>query len=42
MEEFLCEKLGTRVKIKNNKLNISFSNSDDLNRILEILNIEYK
>lgn len=42
IEEFLCEKLGTKVKIKNNKLNISFSNQDDLNRILEILNIEYR
>ena len=42
LEEFLCEKLGTKVNIKNNKINIAFSNADDLNRVLEILNIEYK
>lgn len=42
IEEFLCDKLGTKVKIKNNKVNISFSNQEDLNRILEILNIEYE
>ena len=38
-ENILCEKLGTKVKINNNKINISFSNINDLNRILEILNI---
>lgn len=42
MEEFLCDKLGTKVKIKNNKLSINFTNAEDLNRILEILNVEYK
>ncbi|MGN0973977.1 MAG: ParB/RepB/Spo0J family partition protein [Bacilli bacterium] len=42
IEEFLCDKLGTKVKIKNNKVNISFSNQEDLNRILEILNINYE
>ena len=42
IEEIICEKLGTKVQIKGNKINISFSNSEDLNRILEILNIEYK
>ena len=39
IENILCEKLGTKVKINNNKINISFSNINDLNRILEILNI---
>jgi len=42
LEEFLCEKLGTKVKIKQNKMEISFSNGDDLNRILEEINIDYK
>lgn len=39
VENIMCEKLGTKVKIRNNKINISFSNVNDLNRILEILNI---
>ncbi len=39
IENILCEKLGTKVKINNNKISISFSNVNDLNRILEILNI---
>ena len=38
-ENIMCEKLGTKVKISSNKINISFSNVNDLNRILEILNI---
>ena len=42
LEEFLCETLGTKVKIRNNKIDISFASNEDLNRILEILNIEYK
>ena len=37
IEEQLCEKLGTKVKIKGNKIEINFSNTNDLNRILEIL-----
>ena len=40
LEEHLKEKLGTKIKIKNNKLEISFSNSNDLNRILEIIGLE--
>ena len=40
LEETLKEKLGTKIKIKNNKLEISFSNKNDLNRILEIIGIE--
>ena len=40
IEEMLNEKLGTKVKIKSNKIEISFANINDLNRILEILNIQ--
>ena len=40
LEEELSEKLGTKVNVKKNKIEISFVNNNDLNRILEILNIE--
>lgn len=40
LQEELCEKLGTKVKIKNNKMEISFVNGNDLNRLLEIMNLE--
>ena len=40
VEELLCDKLDTKVKIKDKKLEISFENNADLNRILEILNIK--
>ena len=40
LEDILNEKLGTKVKIKNNKLEISFTNSNDLNRLLEIMNLD--
>ena len=39
VQNIMCEKLGTKVKISSNKINISFININDLNRILEILNI---
>ena len=39
LEDSLSEKLGTRVKIKKNKVYINFTNSNDLNRILEIMNL---
>ena len=39
IQNVMCEKLGTKVKITSNKINISFNNVNDLNRILEILNI---
>lgn len=39
LEETLCDKLGTKVKIKSNKLEITFTNANDLDRILEIMNI---
>ena len=36
----LSEKLGTKVLIKKNKIEISFVNGNDLNRLLECMNIE--
>jgi len=39
VENYLKEKLGTSVKVSNDKLTIKFSSVHDLNRILEILNI---
>lgn len=41
-ENLICDKLGTKVKINSNKINISFNNINDLNRILDILNINEK
>lgn len=40
VEDILKEKLDTKVKIKDKKIEISFANVADLNRILEILNIK--
>lgn len=40
LQEELCERLGTKVKVKNNKIEISFVNGNDLNRLLEIMNLE--
>lgn len=40
IEDELCEQFGTKVKVKGNKLEISFSNINDLNRILEIMKID--
>lgn len=40
VEEIFREKLDTKVKIKDNKIEISFTNTADLNRILEVLNIK--
>ena len=40
VQEELCERFGTKVKIKKNKIEISFTNSNDLNRLLEIMNVE--
>ena len=42
VEREMREILGTRVKIDNKKINIYFENINDLNRILEIMNIEIK
>ena len=40
VEDLLREKLDTKVKVKENKIEISFTNVADLNRILEILDIK--
>ena len=40
LQEELSERLGTKVVIRKNKMEISFVNDNDLNRILEVLNIE--
>jgi len=40
LEKELAEKLGTKVKISNKKLEISFVNNNDLDRLLEIMNIK--
>ena len=40
IESYLKEKLGTSVKISNDKISIKFSSVHDLNRILEIMNID--
>ena len=39
VEEMLRDKLDTKVKIKDKKICISFTNVPDLNRILEVLNV---
>ena len=40
LEDDLSDKLGTRVKFKKNKIEINFNNTNDLNRILDIMNIK--
>lgn len=40
VQEAMSEKLGTKVVIKKNKIEISFVNGNDLNRLLEYMNIE--
>lgn len=40
VESLMREKLDTKVKIKDRKIEISFTNTADLNRILEILDIK--
>ena len=40
LQNELSEKLGTKVVIKKNKIEISFVNDKDLSRLLEIMNIE--
>lgn len=42
VESQMKEILGTKVKIDSKKINIYFENVNDLNRILEIMNIEIK
>ena len=40
VQEAMSERLGTKVVIKKNKIEISFVNGNDLNRLLEYMNIE--
>lgn len=40
LQNELSEKLGTKVVIKKNKIEINFVNNNDLNRLLEYMNIE--
>jgi ParB family transcriptional regulator, chromosome partitioning protein len=40
VEDLLSDRLDTRVKIKDKKIEINFSNVADLNRILEIINVK--
>jgi len=40
VEDLLRDKLDTKVKVKDKKVEISFNNVNDLNRILEILNVK--
>ena len=40
VEDAMKEKLGTKVSISDNKIKISFATKEDLNRILEILDVE--
>lgn len=42
VEDAMTDKLGNRVKIKNNKIVIPFNSEKDLERILDIINIEVK
>ena len=40
VEDLLRDKLDTKIKVKDKKIEISFNNVADLNRILEILNVK--
>lgn len=40
VEELLSEKLDSKVKVKDHKIEITFTNTADLNRILEVMNIK--
>lgn len=40
VEDLLRDKLDTKVKLKDRKIEIAFNNTADLNRILEILNVK--
>lgn len=39
MQDLLCEKLSTKVRIRGTKIEINFQDLDDFNRIMEVLNI---
>ena len=40
VEDLLSEKLDSKVKVKDHKIEISYTNTADLNRILEVMNIK--
>ena len=40
VEKELSEHFGTKVKVGNKKIEIKFTNDNDLNRLLEIMNIK--
>ena len=40
MQKLLSEKLDSKVKVKDHKIEISYTNTADLNRILEVMNIK--
>ena len=40
VENLLRDKLDTKIKVKEKKIEISFTNVADLNRILEVLNVK--
>ena len=40
VEDLLRDKLDSKIRIKENKIEISFTNTADLNRILEILDVK--
>ena len=42
IEREMREVFGTKVKINNKKIEISFNNNNDLDRILEIMNIKFE
>ena len=39
IQELLCERLGTKVRIRGSKIEINFQDLNDFNRIMEILDI---
>ena len=39
IQELLCDKLGTKVKVRSKKIEINFQDLEDFNRIMEILGI---
>ena len=41
-ENIMREKIGTKVKISKNKIEIPFDSAKDLERILEIINITFE
>ena len=42
VEEAMTDKIGNRVRIKNNKIVIPFNSEKDLERILEIIDVEIR